>query len=236
MYRGLDLAPPLFEVGPKAYLYGAGALELARAADRLSLEYDVRIVFTPQYVDIPLLAQETERLLIFAQHMDPIPVGPGAGSVLPESLVAAGAHGVMLNHSEKPIGLSHIRRAIERADEVGLATIVCADTPQEAAAVAQLAPNIILAEPPELIGSGGESVAGTDFVGLSKRMIKAVNPDIVLFSAAGIRSGPDVAQTIRLGAEMTGSTSGIIKADDPIAMLEEMIVALRQAWDETHPT
>lgn len=232
MYRDIELTPPLFEIGPKAYLYGPSALELAQAADHLSAEYDVRIVFTPQYVDIPLLAARTERLLIFAQHMDPIPVGPGAGSVLPESLKQAGAHGVMLNHSEKPVGLSHIRKAIERADNVGLATIVCADTPREAAAVAQFAPNIILAEPPELIGSGSESVAGTDFVGLSKRMIKSVNPEILLFSAAGIRSGADVARTIHLGAEMTGSTSGIIKADDPIAMLGEMIAALRQAWDE----
>ena len=33
---------------------------------------------------------------------------------------------------------------------------------------------------------------------------------------------------------VTGSTSGIIKAADPAAMVEEMISALRRAWDELH--
>ena len=64
------------------------------------------------------------------------------------------AVGVLLNHAEKRLTLSEIGRTIRRADEVGLATLVCADTPEEAAAVAHLGPNIILAEPPELIGSG----------------------------------------------------------------------------------
>jgi triosephosphate isomerase len=43
--------------------------------------------------------------------------------------------------------------AIRRAREVGLATMVCADSPEEAAAVALLGPDIVLAEPPELIAT-----------------------------------------------------------------------------------
>ena len=37
-----------------------------------------------------------------------------------------------------------------------------------------------------------------------------------------------------LGAEATGRTSGIFKAADTAAMVEEMISALRAAWDEKH--
>ena len=33
-------------------------------------------------------------------------------------------------------------------------------------------------------------------------------------------------------ALVTGSTSGIIKAPDPVAMAEEMISAVRRAWNE----
>ena len=35
-------------------------------------------------------------------------------------------------------------------------------------------------------------------------------------------------------AQATGSTSGILKAVDPYAMVEEMLYNLRKAWDELH--
>jgi triosephosphate isomerase (TIM) len=234
MYTKFIIKPPFFEIGPKAYLYGKKALELAQAADRISQKYEVPIIFTPQYVDIPIIAGNTEHLLVFAQHMDAIRIGIGIGTVLPESLKEAGAVGVMLNHAERRLALSELNRSIKRADEVGLATLVCADTPEEAAAIAQLGPNIILAEPPELIGTG-ISVANTSFIPESIRMIKSINPKILVINSAGIRSGSDVAQVIRAGAEATGSTSGIIKAENPIAMVEEMIKSLKEAWKELHP-
>lgn len=232
MYNGLIVKPPFFEIGPKAYLYGEKVLELAKAADRASKKYDVRIIFTPQYTDISMLARETENLLIFAQHMDPLPVGRGLGSVLPEAVKAAGAVGVMLNHAEKPMSIGDLRKAIKRADEVGLVSIVCADSVEEAAAIAHFAPNIIVAEPTELIGTGKTSDEG--YVNATTAAIKAINPDILVLQGAGISSGKDVYNVIRGGADATGSTSGIIKAKDPIAMVDEMICAVRTAWDERH--
>ena len=56
----------------------------------------------------------------------------------------------------------------------------------------------------------------------------------MVLQGAGISNGNDVYNTIKLGAQATGSTSGIIKAEDPAAMVEEMISALRRAWDELH--
>jgi len=85
--------------------------------------------------------------------MNPVKPGRGLVSVLPEALKNAGAAGTLLNHAEKRITLSEISRTIKRADEAGLATLVCADSPEEAAAIAQLRPNMILAEPSDLIGS-----------------------------------------------------------------------------------
>lgn len=224
--------PPFFEIGPKAYLYGQQALELAKAADAASGKYDVRIIFTPQYTDIKLLAGETENLLVYAQHMDPLPVGRGLGSVLPEAVKAAGAKGVMLNHSEQPMTVSALRKAIKRAAEVELTSIVCADSIEEAAAIAHFSPDIIVAEPSELIGTGQTS--GVEYVRASTAAVKEVNPDIQVLQGAGISSGQDVYDVIKAGAEATGCTSGIIKADDPCAMVEEMISAVRKAWDERH--
>ena len=236
MYKGIKLRPPLFEVGLKGYLYGLKALELAKAADRISRQYDIGIIFDPQAVDIPAIARETEHLLVFAQHMDSVVPGRGVGCALPEALKEAGAVGALLNHVERRLTLSEIARTIRRAEEVGLLTLVCADSPAEAAALAQLGPNMILAEPPDLIGTS-RSIAkeNREFITQSLAMVKAVNPDIIVFNSAGIRTAEDVADVIRAGAEATGTTSGVVKAPDPIRQLEDMIRALKQAWQETHP-
>ena len=232
MYKGLKIEPPFFEIGPKAYLYGEDMLKLAKAADEASKKYDVRIIITPQYTDIHLLAKETENVLIFAQHMDPLPIGRGLGAVLPEAVKAAGAVGVMLNHAEKPMTVSDLNKAIKRADDVGLITIVCADTLEEAKAIAHFSPNIIVAEPTELIGTGQTS--DEKYILETTREIKKINPEIQVLQGAGISNGNDVYNVIKAGADATGTTSGIMKADNPEAMLDEMIRAVRTAWNETH--
>ncbi len=229
MYSGIKLKPPFFEIGPKAYLYGADVVALAKAADAASKKYDVDIIITTPYVDIVPVVQATERLHVFAPHIDPIKPGRGVADILPEAVKAAGAVGVMLNHSEKPLSISELKQAIDRADEVGLATIVCADSVAEARAIANLAPNIIVAEPTGLIGTGQTS--DMDYVLESIRMIKEVNPEIMVLQGAGISNGQDVYRVIYAGAEATGSSSGITKAADPAAMVEEMIRAVREAWD-----
>ncbi|MBQ3053624.1 MAG: triose-phosphate isomerase [Clostridia bacterium] len=232
MYKDFKIKPPFFEVGPKAIMYGDRMLKLAKALDKIAIKYDVDIIVTPQYTDIRLLADNTERILVFAQHMDYLPVGRGLGSVLPEAVKAAGAKGVMLNHAEKKLTMEEIEKTIARADEVGLATIVCADTVEELKEIAKLSPNLLVAEPTELIGTGKTS--DDNYVIQTIKTVREINPDIMVLQGAGISNGEDVYNTIKLGAQATGSTSGILKADDPEAMAEEMIAALRRAWDELH--
>lgn len=233
MHRGLGLFPPFFEIGPKAYLYGKDVLRLAQFADRMSEKYDVQIIFTPQCVDIPLIVKETKNLLVFAQHMDPVKVGRGVGSVLPEAIQAAGAVGVLLNHAEKPLSFDIIQKTVRRADEVGLATMVCAGDLVEVGRVAELNPNIILAESPELIGVGKREESDQEAIRIINDLVRGINPDILVLHGAGISCGKDVFDIISLGAQATGSTSGIIKADDPNSMVEEMIRSVREAWNLT---
>ena len=161
MYKGLQIKPPFFEVGPKAFMYGEKMLALAKVIDKTAMKYDVDVIVTPQYTDIKLLADNTERILVFAQHMDYLTPGRGLGSVLPEAVKAAGAVGVMLNHAEKPLTLEEIEKTIARADEVGLGTIVCANTVEDVKAIAKMGPNLIVAEPTELIGTGTTSDYGS---------------------------------------------------------------------------
>ena len=230
MLKDFNIKPPFFEIGPKAYLYGEEMLKLAKVIDKTAMKYDVDVIVTPQYTDISLLANNTERILVFAQHMDYLPIGRGLGSVLPEAVKAAGAVGVMLNHAEKKLTMDEIEKTIVRADEVGLATIVCADTVEELTAIAKLSPNLLVAEPTELIGTG--TTSDSNYVIETIKQVREINPDIMVLQGAGISNGQDVYNTIKLGAQATGSTSGIIKAADPYAMVEEMLYNLRKAWDE----
>ncbi len=232
MKLGCTIKAPFFEIGPKSYLYGQDVIDLAKAADAASEKYGVDIIFTTPVVEIARVKAATKRIHVFAPHMDPLKPGRGLADILPESLVAAGAEGVMLNHCEKPLSLGVLRETIRRADEVGLATIVCADSMAEASAIALLKPNIIVAEPSELIGTGVS--VGPEYVEAATRAVKDVNPDILVLTAAGIANGQDVYNTIIAGADATGSSSGIAKAADRAAMVDEMISAVRRAWDARH--
>lgn len=221
---------PFFEIGPKSYLYGDDVLDLALAADAASEKYGVDIIFTCPLVELQRVKAATKNIHVFAPHMDPIVPGRGLANILPESLVAVGADGVMLNHVEKPVTLSVLKATIERAKEVGLTTIVCADSITEASMIAMLNPDIIVAEPSELIGTG--VTGGPEYVAAAAKGVKDVNPDILVLTAAGISNGEDVYNTIIAGADATGSSSGVAKAADRAAMVDEMISAVRRAWDE----
>ncbi len=232
MYSPYKIRAPFFEIGPKCIMWGERMLRLAQTVDKIAEKYDLDIIVTPQYADIRLLAENTQNLHIYAQHMDPLYPGRGLGSVLPESVKEAGAVGVMLNHAEKKLTLEQIRATIARADEVGLATIVCADSVEEVSAIARMNPNLIVAEPTELIGTGVAS--DMKYVVDTIESVRAINPDIMVLQGAGISGPDDVANVIRAGAQATGCTSGILKASDPEAAAEEMLWALRRTWDEVH--
>jgi triosephosphate isomerase len=234
MYRELDLTPPFFIVGPKAYMFGPDILQLAMRADELSRRYDVQIIIDPQYVDIPIIAQHVRRALVFAQHMDSLKQGPGQGSVLPEALRAAGAVGVVLNHFERRLTQEELACTMRRADEVGLATIVCADDTEAAVAVAELEPNGIVLESPDLIGTGRGTESTRATVGDSNRAIWRVNREIRVVYGGGIGCPKDVYDVIAAGAQGTGSSSAIPQASDPQAMLEAMVKATREAWEAAH--
>ena len=221
---------PFFEIGPKSYLYGQDVIDLAIAADKASEKYDVDIIFTTPIVEIARVKAATKRLHVFAPHMDPIVPGRGLADILPESLVAAGAEGVMLNHVEKPVTFDTLAATIKRAEEVGLTTIVCADSMADASKIATLHPDIIVAEPSELIGTGVS--VGPEYVEAATKCVKDVDANILVLTAAGISNGQDVYNTIIAGADATGSSSGVAKAADRAAMVDEMIAAVRKAWDE----
>lgn len=221
---------PFFETSVKNYIYGDAVLEYAKCADAAAREYDIDILFVAPYADIRRVSENTTHLIVLAPYMDAIYPGRGMADVLPESLKAAGAQGVVINHSERPMGLSAIRKTIDRADELDLLTFVCADTISEAQALAHFHPDILNPEPTELIGSG--QVSDIAYVKEVVRAVKAIDPSIYVEQAAGITTAQQVYDFIMAGSEAAGAASGILRSADPFALLNEMVRYVRKAKDE----
>jgi triosephosphate isomerase len=226
----VKIRAPFFETSVKNYIYGDAVLEYAKAADAAAKEYDVDVIFVAPYTDIRRVRENTDRLIVFAPYMDAIYPGRGIADVLPEALKAAGAQGVVLNHSERPMTLTAIKKTIDRANELEMISFVCVDTVSEAQAIAHLHPDIMNPEPTELIGGG--KVSDMEYVRKVVGAVKVIDPAILVEQAAGITTAQQVYDFIMAGSEAAGSASGILKSSDPLALLNEMVRYTRKASDE----
>lgn len=224
------LKTPFLFVNPKSYLYGEKSLALAKAADKTAEEKGIQIYYTCPYADIRLIAENTHHVTVTAQNMDALHPGRGMGAVLPESLIEAGAKAVVLNHAENQKTLAELYASIRRAKELGLITIVCADSTRESMAVAELGADIILAEPTELIGTG--QAADDSYITAAVKAIKGISPEVQVMIGSGITTAEDCYKAVYLGADGTGSTSGIVNAPDPALRIEEMVSATLEAYEK----
>ena len=222
---------PFFVFNPKSYLYGEELVALVKRADELAVKHpECSILVTVPFADIAAVNNATENIIVTAQHMDGIYPGRGIGHVLPESIYHAGARAVFLNHAERPMTVAALAQSIKRAKELGIQTIVCADSISEAKAVAVMGAEVILCEPTELIGTGKTS--DSSYIEQTNQAIKEIDDTILVMQAAGISKAEDVYRTIELGADGTGCTSGITNADSPAEMLTDMVEALVKAYKE----
>ena len=218
---------PFLIVNPKSYLYGDASLALAKAADKTAKETGLTIYFTCPFADIRYIKENTENIIVTAQHMESLKPGRGMGHVLPESLKAAGADAVFLNHAENSMTVAELYKVIGRAKELDMITVVCADSVVEGTAVAMLGPDILLCEPTDLIGTG--QVADDSYITETVDKIRAIDPEIQIMIASGISTADDCYNVVKLGADGTGATSGILNAPDPAVRVQEMAEAIVKA-------
>ena len=221
---------PFLVVNPKSYLYGKESLSLAKEADQVAKDTGLPIIFTCPYADVRLIRENTENIIVCVQSMDPLTPGRGMGHVLPESLKEAGADAVFLNHAENPKTLSDLYKCILRAAELNMTSIVCADSITEARAVACMNPDIVRAEPTDLIGTG--HVADDSYTIETIQEVRKVNPDVQIMVASGVSTADDCYNVIRLGADGTGGTSGILNAPSPAERIREMAEAIVRAKED----
>ena len=218
---------PFFETSVKNYIFGDAVLDYAKAVDEAAIRHDVDAIFIAPYTEIRRIAENTSRILVFAPYMDTLRPGRGMADVLPEAILDAGAKGVLLNHCERPMTLPQIKETIDRANEIGLITFVCADSIAETKAIAQFEPDIINPEPSELIGT--DQASDMSYVIETLQVVKQINPNILVEQAAGITTGEQIYDFIMAGNDAAGSASGILKSKDPMKLLDEMVFNVSRA-------
>ena len=219
---------PLVLINFKAYPQSSGkkGLELAKVAEKVSKETGVSIAVAPQLTDLALIASNVD-IPVFSQHADAVDPGSKTGHVTLEAVRDAGAIGTMLNHSERRIRADEIDVIVKKAKNLGLLTVVCANTPEVTAAMAALGPDMVAIEPPELIGTGiPVSKAKPEVVTGAVELVKKVNPQVKVLCGAGITTGEDFEAALKLGTVGVLLASGIVKAKDWEKAILELVKPL----------
>ncbi len=209
----------------KAYREGSGkmAMELAKIADDVASRCDDYIAIAVTSLDLAEIVKEVS-IDVFAQHVDAIEYGSHTGRINAEMIKEKGAKGSLINHSERRLKLADIEFVVSKLRELELTSIVCTNNVATTAAAAALNPDYVAVEPPELIGTGiPVSKAEPEIVENSVKAAKNVNEKVRVLCGAGITCHEDYVAALDLGAEGVLLASGIVKAKDRKAALEELV-------------
>jgi triosephosphate isomerase len=220
----MKIKTPVIMLNVKVYTESMGQndLALAKSCEAVAKETGVSIVYCPQQVDLAWISREID-IPCYAQHSDALNPGSGTGWTVLEAVKEAGAAGTLINHSEHRMQIADIDGVVQKAKELGLATVVCTNNTAVSKAAAELAPTSIAIEPPELIGSGiPVSKADPGIVSDSVAAVEDINKDVVVLCGAGISTGEDIKAAIELGAKGVLLASGVVKAEDPKSVLLDL--------------
>ncbi|MDZ7730099.1 MAG: triose-phosphate isomerase [Natrialbaceae archaeon] len=202
--------------------YPVDPVAIGEAAVEVADTTGTRIAVAPQAADINRVAETGVET--WAQHVDPIEPGSNTGQMLAETLASAGATGTLINHSERRVQLDAIDGALRAAERAGLETIVCANNPAQIGAVTALGPDGVAVEPPDLIGSGTPvSQADPAIVESAVAAATRIDSGVSVLCGAGISTGEDVEAARELGTVGVLLASGVAKAEDPRAVLDDLV-------------
>lgn len=216
---------PLFITNFKTYEQGVGlrGLELAKIHEKVALETGASIAICVSACDVFRISQAVS-IPVFAQHVDPIDFGSFTGHILPQNIKNSGAAGTLLNHSERRIAADILKRTASGAQKASLMRIICAENPAEISQFAELDPDFLAFEPPELIGSSSASVSNSKPQSILESV--ELSQGIPVLVGAGINSPKDIEIALSLGAQGFLVASSIVKSDNPEKTLTEMVKAL----------
>ena len=221
-----NMNKPLIIVNFKTYqgAQGHSAEVLARTME--SVQTDARLVAAVSALDLSSVVEAAPNLEVWCQHLDPISFGSNTGWIHPETAMARGAKGTLINHAEHKVSLEQVAMLLDQVPEE-FEVCACAADVDEARALAALVPNFVAVEPPELIG-GDISVTSAD-PGIVSGTVSAViqtNDQVQVLCGAGVKSGKDVSTAMDLGAKGVLLASGVTKSENPFEALSELVSLL----------
>jgi len=198
----------------KTYKQGKDVLKFAKKIEKTGKKIIVGI----QASDIEEVAKKT-KLRVYAQHADSAFPGRNTGFIVPESVKAEGAEGTFLNHSEHRLKSDILKKTIKRCKQIGLRTAVFASDIDEARKIEKLHPNILIVEPPELVG-GKISVSSA-----KPELIKEISKKLRMkfLVGAGIHNREDVRVAMKLGASGIAVSSSVMTSKNPEKVLKELM-------------
>lgn len=205
---------PVIVVNFKTYKSGKDVLKLAKVIEKVDKDTIVGISAS----DLCLVSQNT-KLNVYCQHVDYFSPGRNTGFILPEAVMAAGASGVFLNHSEHKLDFEILEKSVRRCKEIGLKTLVFASDIEQAKKVETLAPDYIAVEPPELVA--GDISVSTSRPELISNVAKTLKSKFLV--GAGIKNYNDVKKSMELGASGIAISSAITTSDNPSKVLKELL-------------
>jgi len=204
--------------------HGASAEELALAMS--GIETNARMIAAVSALDLAAVVAAAPDLEVWTQHLDPVGFGSNTGWLHPDTAVERGATGTLINHAEHKVSIEHVAMLLDQVPE-DFCVCACAADIDEAQALAALGPTYVAVEPPELIG-GDISVTSADpgIVSGTVAAVREVTDEVGILCGAGVKSGADVATAMELGTTGVLLASGVTKADDPGAALDDLVSML----------
>jgi len=218
------LRTPVIVLNVKTYdkAIGDKVIEIAKMMEDVGNETGVSMAIAVQATDI-YRVKNSVSIPVWAEHIDPITPGSHTGWILPEAIKDAGATGTLINHSEHRLTLAEIDACLTRAQQLTLDNIVCTNNVATSKAAAALNPHFVAVEPPELIGGDiSVTTADPDIVSSSVEAVKSVNTSVKVLCGAGVKNGKDVSKALKLGSEGVLLASGVVKAEDKKAVLQDL--------------
>ena len=210
------MAPKTLILNFKNYpeVLGDGSVRLAQSARRIKERTGINLIVAPPTPMLGLVVSIVP-VPVFSQSASTEKGDKTTGSVLPESVLAAGARGSILNHSESRVPPTLIGALVKRMQVIGLDVCLCARTAMEAGRLARLKTEYLAVEPPELIGSGrAVSKARPEVVTDTVEAVRKAGYGGRVLCGAGIVSGDDARKAVELGAEGILVSSSVVKAND----------------------
>jgi triosephosphate isomerase len=223
-----EIQLPIILVNYKAYkqAFGKRGLEIAKECERISRKEKVNIGVAVPSTELAHISQAL-KIPVLSEHFDPDSLGHHTGHIPIKGVTANGAVGSLINHSEHPMTLKEIKKAVEEAKRYKIKSVVCIPNTRWLNRIIRLKPDMIALEFPDLIG-GKVSVSKEAPKIIRKAAKKTKEHSIAFLCGGGVHSMSDVEKAIEEGCDGALLASSVLKAKNPASILTKLCEGVRR--------